>query len=149
MVDISSSGVFQSIQSLAINFNLVHLDMLTVERKNVLNSKVMLTSSLYFDLWITTALEGTVVSGFRMLNSGFGRFCSWRFFHSSNVISWTTSSPGSPSAILRVYSCKVKTISLWNASEREVEYNLSENSYLNFCSTLNGSLFPHDGLPSL
>lgn len=51
--------------------------------------KQRLTSSLYLDLWITTALEGTVDSGFRMLNSGFGLVCSWRFFHSSKVISWT------------------------------------------------------------
>lgn len=74
--------------------------------------EAVLTSSLYFDLWITTALEGTVDSGFRMLNSGFGRFRCWRFFHSSNVISWTTSSIGSPSAALEVYHFKVKTISL-------------------------------------
>lgn len=77
--------------------------------------QAMLTWLLYFDLWITTALEGTMDSGFRMLNSGFGRFRCWRLFHSSNVISWTTSIV-SPSGTLEIHSRKVKTISLQHAS---------------------------------
>lgn len=43
--------------------------------------EILLIPPLYFDCWITTALQRPRVNSvFLRLNSGFGQFCSWRNF---------------------------------------------------------------------
>lgn len=63
--------------------------------------KIIQNTLRRLDLWITTALGGNLVSALRMLNSAFGRLCSWMAFHSSKDISIATSITSSASTGLR------------------------------------------------